>query len=240
MRPARHGRDRAPATSQPRRDVERGPGGGARGLRLDGTDAGDRVRAALRTGDAALRLAGQAARAPARDDRPRRRAGDPVHVRRPDRHRRDAARTARGAGGDRRPGPPVRPRPGGDRPELPRQAGDEDGRPSGAVARRPAVDRGRRATDPAGERPRPVPAEPELRRLPAPPRRRHRRLGRDLAGHRRPREPGGAVAGDRATRRGDGGRRPLACAAARCLPRVRVRAVDRSRRDAPRATRVRR
>ena len=130
------------------------------------------------------------------------------------------------------PGPPVRPRPGGDRPELPRQAGDEDGRPSGAVARRAAVDRRRRAADPAGERPRPVPAEPELRRLPAPPRRRHRRLGRDLPGHRRPREPGSAVAGDRAPPRGDRGCGDDARSPPRRLPRARLRPVDRSPGDA--------
>ena len=46
-------------------------------------------------------------------------------------------------------------------------------------------------------------AEPRLRRLPAPPRRRHRRLGRRLAGHDRPRQSRGAVARDRAAARGD-------------------------------------
>ena len=48
------------------------------------------------------------------------------------------------------------------------------------------------------ERASPVPAEPLLRRVPAPARRRDRRLGRHLAGHRRPRQPGGAVARGRA------------------------------------------
>ena len=46
-------------------------------------------------------------------------------------------------------------------------------------------------------------AESRLRRLPAPPRRRNRRLGRRLAGHGRSREPRGAVARDRALARGD-------------------------------------
>ena len=49
-------------------------------------------------------------------------------------------------------------------------------------------------------------AEPRLRRLPAPARRRHRRLGRRLAGDDRPRQPRGAVAGARAARGGDRGR----------------------------------
>ncbi len=43
-------------------------------------------------------------------------------------------------------------------------------------------------------------AEPRLRRLPAAPRRRHRRLGRRLARHDRPRQSRGAVARDRALR----------------------------------------
>ena len=112
--------------------------------------------------------------------------------------------------------PPARPPPGGDRPELPREAGNADGRPPGAVARRPPLDDRGGAAPPAGRRLRPGAAEPRLRRLPAPPRRRHRRLGRRLAGHDRPREPGGAVAGARAARR-----------------RRRVRAGSSSRRGCP-------
>ena len=46
-------------------------------------------------------------------------------------------------------------------------------------------------------------AEPLLRRLPAAARRRHQRLGRRLARDDRPRQPGGAVARDRAARGGD-------------------------------------
>ena len=52
----------------------------------------------------------------------------------------------------------------------------------------------------AGRRRRAGAAEPRLRRLPAPARRRHRRLGRRLAGHDRPRQPRGAVARARAAR----------------------------------------
>ena len=92
-----------------------------------------------------------------------------------------------------------------------------------AVPRRPPLDdRGR--PDPA--RPdvaRAGAAEPRLRRLPAAPRRRHRRLGRRLAGDDRPREPRGAVAGDRAARGGDALARARARAAAAALPRVRRR-----------------
>ena len=101
---------------------------------------------------------------------------------------RDAARAAR-------------PHPGGDRPELPREAGHADGRRI----------RSRRSTSCSGRSPsarlvlgprraRPGAAEPRLRRLPAPARRRDRRLGRRLAGDDRPRQPRGAVAGDRAAR----------------------------------------
>ena len=67
-------------------------------------------------------------------------------------------------------------------------------------------------------------AEPRVRRLPAPARRRHRRLGRRLAGDDRPRQPGGAVAGARAARRGDALARARARAASARLPGVRRRA----------------
>ena len=105
---------------------------------------------------------------------------------------------------------------------------------SRAVARRPPVDDRRRA-DPA--RPglaRAGAAEPRVRRLPAPPRRGHRRLGRRLARDDRPRQPRGAVAGDRAPRRGDAQPRARARAAAPALPRVRrrSRALGRSGRRA--------
>ena len=73
----------------------------------------------------------------------------------------------------------------------------------GAVARRPPLDdRGRAAPARPGLA-RAGAAEPRLRRLPAPARRRHRRLGRRLARDDRPCQPRGAVAGDRAAARGD-------------------------------------
>ena len=72
---------------------------------------------------------------------------------------------------------------------------------------------------PAAGRPRPGAAEPQLRRLPAPARRRDRRLGRCLAGDDRPRQPGGAVARDRAAagrdRGGAGWRSLRACPSTR-------------------------
>ena len=81
--------------------------------------------------------------APPRDDRARRRAADPVHERDPDRDRRDARRAARGARRAARAARAARPPAGGDRPELPRQAGHADGGASGAEPRRsPLDDRG--------------------------------------------------------------------------------------------------
>ncbi len=74
---------------------------------------------------------------------------------------------------------------------------------------------------PAGDPP-PGPAEP-LRRLRSPARRRHRRLGRRLTGHRRPREPGASVARPRSAARGDRGARLRAGPAPHDLPRARPR-----------------
>ena len=89
---------------------------------------------------------------------------------------------------------------GGHRPELPREARHAHGVAPRAVARRPPLDDRRRADPARPDLARAGAAEPRLRRLPAPARRRHRRLGRRLAGDDRPRQPGGAVARDRATR----------------------------------------
>ena len=77
-------------------------------------------------------------------------------------------------------------------------------------------------------RARPGAAEPRLRRVPAPARRGHRRLGRRLARDDRPRQPGGAVAGRRAAPRGDPVARPRARAAAARLSRVSGRDVARA------------
>ena len=100
--------------------------------------------AARRPGRPALGLARQGAGAPARDDAPRGRARDPVHERDPRRDRRDAGgadrRAARAARARRRARAPAR----GDRPELPREAGNADGRASRRDDRgAPLVDRRR-------------------------------------------------------------------------------------------------
>ena len=101
-------------------------------------------------GGAALGLAGQGACPPPRDDRPGRRAADPVHERDPDRDRRDAGGADRGARGSARAARAARPPAGGDRAELPRQAGHADGGASRAEPRRaPLDDRGRAAAAPA-------------------------------------------------------------------------------------------
>ena len=121
------------------------------------------------------------------------RARVPVHHRDPRRHRRDARRTARRARGDRRVAPPPRARAGGHRPELPAQAGTAMHKAPAcppdeflwSIAAARIVLARRRA--PAGA------AEPE-RRPRAVARGRHRRLGRRLPGHPRPREPRAAVA----------------------------------------------
>ena len=185
-------------------------------------------------GRAALGLARQAPCAPARDDAARGRARDSVHERDPDRHRRDARRAARCAVGAEAAGGRVRPHPGGDRPELPCQAGDADGVAQRAVARGSSLDDRRGANPPRSRRARPGAAEPRLRRLSAPARRRHRRLGRGLARDDRPRQPRGAVAGSRAAAGGD----PLARARARCaaarVSGVRRRSVAGPGRDAVR------
>ena len=96
----------------------------------------------------------------------------------------------------------ARARAGGDRPELPREARHADG----------GRTRSRRSRSCSGRSPSRgscsarrwhVQAPPNLaRRLPAPARRGHRRLGRRLAGDDRPRQPRGAVARGRAAPRG--------------------------------------
>ena len=88
-----------------------------------GDHARDDRRAAARSGAGALGAPDKDPAAAARDDPARRRAGDPVHERDPDRHRRDAARSAstrcwRSRELARRARPP----PGGHRPELQGQA----------------------------------------------------------------------------------------------------------------------
>ena len=150
-------------------------------------------------GRPALGLAGQGARPPPRDDRPGRRAADPVHERDPDRDRRDAGGADRGAGGTARAARAARPPAGGDRAELPRQARYPHGVASRAEPRRPSLDDRGGAAAAAGRRLRAGAAQPRLRRLSTPARRRHRRLGRRLARSRSttstPRRPGPTATG---------------------------------------------
>ncbi len=80
-----------------------------------------------------------------------RRGGGAVHVRHPDRHRRDPARAHRVAAGLARSPRPLRPYPGNHHPEFPGQAGHPHGGCARARSRRPSVDDCRR---PAGLRPR--------------------------------------------------------------------------------------
>ena len=70
---------------------------------------------------------------------------------------------------------------------------------SRAFARRPPLDDRRRSHPPRPDVARAGATEPRVRRLPAPARRRDRRLGRRVARDDRPCEPRGAVARDRAT-----------------------------------------
>ena len=88
----------------------------------------------------------------------------------------------------------------------------------------PLVDRGRPHRAPR-RRPPPGAAEPE-RRPRAAARGRHRRLGRRLAGHDRPRQPRTAVARARPAARRDRSRGQGARAAAHDLSRVRARSRD--------------
>ena len=225
-RPRRQARprgDRPAAAPESGRDEPRRADRAAAGLGLDGDHARDGLRAALREGRPALGLAGQGACPPPRDDRAGRRAPDPVHERDPDRDRRDAGGAARGARGPARAARAARPPAGGDRAELPRQAGHPHGVASRAEPRRPSLDDRGGAPAAAGRRLRAGAAEPRLRRLPAPARRRHRRLGRRLARHDRPRQPRGALARPRPPGGGHALARPRARAPAAGLSRVPLR-----------------
>ena len=84
----------------------------------------------------ALRLARQAAGRAARHAGGRRARARAVHHRHSDRHRRDARGAHRGAAGDPRAARALRPHPGGDHPEFPRQARHAHGARRGADARR--------------------------------------------------------------------------------------------------------
>ena len=227
VRAARARRDGPSAAPQPRRHDARGARAPAPGLGLDGDHAGDDGGAARRAGRPALGIARQDPGAAPRDDPARRRARDPVHERDPDRDRRDAR------GADRRPARAA-------------ALGEEHGhvqevivqnfraKPGTRMAAHPeprsttTCGRSRSRGSCSARLARAGAAEPRLRRLPAPARRGHRRLGRRLAGDDRPRQPGGAVARGRASRGGDA-RAGSSSRRDSHLPRVRrIGALERS------------
>ena len=98
----------------------------------------------------------------------------------------------------RRIGPRVRPHPGSHRPELPRQAGHGDARRCPTPSCTTWPPRSRWPGWCSGPRAR-IQAPPNLidGEYDAAAAGRHRRLGRRLAGHARPRQPGAALAADR-------------------------------------------
>ena len=126
----------------------------------------------------------------------------------------------------------LRTRAGGDRPELPGEAGDAHGRCARAAARGAALDDRRRAHPARSPRASAGAAESVLRRLPAPARRRDRRLGRRFARDDRPRESRSALARARPAAQGHGEPRPRARTSPSRLSGVDLRRVDRSRRHA--------
>ena len=211
---ARARRDRAAPARQRRCAPRRRTGVAPAGEPEPGHD--DRVGRHRSRG--ASQRTGQDAGTSAGDPRGCRRTRDPVHHGDPRRHRRLPRRPARRARSDRREPSSPRARAGGDRPELPAEGTHGDARRSRVPERRlPVGGRGRPA-DPAERRAPAGAAEPH-RRLRCAARRGHRRLGRCLAGHRRPREPGTAR-GPTSTSCGRSPRRRGMCShrASPCIP----------------------
>ena len=213
--PARRGGDRPAPPRQRRRALPRRAGTTAPGLGQPGDDA----RVPGRRPGGPPRRARQGTGAPPGHPGGRRRARHPLHHRHPGRHRRRPGRPGGGPAGHRRVARPPRPRPGGHRPELPAQAGHGHG-----PGRSPARPRTCSGPSPAARLVLPpeihVQAPPEpLRRAGAAPGRRHRRLGRGLPGHGRPREPRAGLACARRAARGHRGGRPRPGASAHRLPR---------------------
>ena len=208
VRPSRRDpRDRgdgAPAAPEPRRDVVRGPRAAQARQRVDGTDARDVVRPAVRARRPALRLARQGPGGAAADDRGRRRPVDPVHHRDPGRDRRDAPGARRVAVRD--------PRPRIDATATCRRSSSRTSCPSPAPpCTRSPPPRARRSSWPPWPPPgwssargctsRRRPNLSDAERAAPAARRGHRRLGRGVAAHPRPREPRAPVAGARGPRR---------------------------------------
>ena len=222
------GGDRPAAAPQPRRaDLARLPAAQA-GRAVHGHDARDhRGPAVHRAGRPALRQPGQGPGGPAAGAGGRRPLLGPVHHGHPHRHRGDPRRARRVAVRHPPGRPGVRRHPGSHRAELPRQAGHQDARGPGRGTGRPGGDDRR---GPAGARPvRPDPgaAEPHRRPVRPDPGGRDRRLGRRVAAHPGPRQPGAAVAADRGAGPPHAGRGDAARRTAHDLPRVPARAVAR-------------
>src|SRR5262249_46771667 len=198
-------RDRARV--RPAAAHERGaPHGRRDGASQDGqreprADARERLAAAPRSGSGTSVGARQGADAPPADAPRGGRAAHSLHHGAAARHRRDARGARRDALRDPRSPPCPRSRPGGDRPELPRQADDPRRGPARAGRGRRGAHRGDRPPDPRPRGPRAGTAPPPARRPCAPPGRGPERLGRHLAAPPRLRESRGAVAPRRRARR---------------------------------------
>ena len=231
--------NRIAAAPQPRRPDRRRRACTTRRQRVDGADARDDVRSLVGTRWSALRIAGQRSARTAADDSLRRGRARSVHDRNLDRDRRDACRAHRCAACNPGPRAALRTRAGGDRSELSRKARNADGARAGTVPRRAPVDDCGRPDSSRCARASAGASEPVVRRFPATPRRRHRRLGRRLSRHRRPCQPGSAVARDRTPACCMREPRVAARASSGRLSGVDRRCVDRSPRHAARAARRR-
>ncbi len=211
----------------------------AQGLDFAGTDAGERLAAPVREGWPALRLARQASGRAAGDDPHGGRASRPLHDGHPDRHRRDAARKNRIASGTAGPARALWPRAGDHHPEFPRQGGHQDGFGAGARAGRAAMDHRRRAPRFRAGNEHPGAAQPQPGRAAPADGGRHQRLGRRVAGHPRPREPGSALAASRRAGARDGVGRQASDRAPRPLSDLRTEGRRLDRRALPHACRAR-
>ena len=192
--PCRVRRQRSVASRQPRGRHAGRAAGSARGVPVAGDDAGKRLPAAAGARTGPPRLARQGpGRAPG-DAADGGGAGDSLHLRHSDRHRRNPRRAHRIASGAARPARRARARTGDHRPELPGQAGHADGGRARAAARGSAVDDRLRAVDLRSRHADPGAAQPDPGPFRGPDPRRHQRLGRRVAGDAGPRQSGGAVA----------------------------------------------
>ncbi len=216
-----------PRRDRPAAAPERGHHGGgrlpasaSRGA-VDGPDARVRRAATVRAGRAAFRFARQAAGCPPRCDPGGGRRGGPVHVRNPDRHRRDARGTHRQPARAPRAARTVWTHPGGDRAELRAQARHEDGRRARARARRVALDDRDGAACLRPRHEHPGAAEPECAASRGIGPGRHQRLGRGIAGHAGSCQSRVAVAASRGPARRNGARGQAAGAAADRVPGLR-------------------